>query len=234
MDRVPSLHVRVPRTPPRAAVLVLHGGQARSTRPTRASNAASLRMIPFARALRRTGGGTGLVVARVRYLVRGWNGSAASPVPDARWALARLGERYPGLPVALVGHSMGGRVALAVADAPGVRAVVALAPWVEPDDSVLPATGRRLLVAHGTRDRVTDPRASAAFAERAREAGVQVSYVEVRGDGHPMLRRAPLWHALAAQFVVGALTAPALSDIGEAEVTNLVQRALAGEHSLVV
>ncbi len=49
-----------------------------------------------------------------------------------------------------------------------------------------------------------------------------------------MLRRAALWHAFAAQFVVGALTDPALSDIGDAAVTNLVQRALAGEHLLVV
>ena len=234
MDKVPALRVRAPRMSPRSVVLVLHGGQARSSRPTRASNVASLRMIPFARALRRTGDGTGLVVARLRYLVRGWNGSTASPVPDARWALARLGELYPGLPVALLGHSMGGRVALAVADAPAVRAVVALAPWVEPGDAVVPTSGRRLLVAHGTRDRVTDPRASAAFAERARDAGARVSYLEVRGDGHPMLRRAALWHALAAQFVVGALTDPALSDIGDAAVTNLVQRALAGEHSLVV
>jgi alpha-beta hydrolase superfamily lysophospholipase len=234
MDRVPALQVRVPSTPPRSVALVLHGGQARSNRPTRASNAANLRMIPFARALHRTGDGTGLVVARLRYLVRGWNGSKASPVPDTRWALARLGERYPDLPVALLGHSMGGRVALTVADAPGVLAVVALAPWVEPGDAATALTGRRLLVAHGTRDRVTDPRASAAFAARAREAGAQVSYLEVRGDGHAMLRRAGLWHALVAQFVVGALADPALSDISNAAVTNLVQRALAGEYSLVV
>ena len=58
MDTVPALHVRAPRTSPRSVVLVLHGGQARSNRPTRASNAANLRMIPFARALHRAGDGT--------------------------------------------------------------------------------------------------------------------------------------------------------------------------------
>jgi alpha-beta hydrolase superfamily lysophospholipase len=234
MDRAPSLRVREPRTSPRSVVLVLHGGQARSTRPTRASNAASLRMIPFARALQRAADDTGLVVARLRYLIRGWNGSMQSPVPDARWALAQLGERYPDLPIALVGHSMGGRVALAVADTRGVRAVVALAPWVEPGDAVGPLNGLHLLVAHGTRDRVTDPHASAAFAEQAREAGARVSYLGVRGEGHAMLRRAGVWHALAAQFVRGALTDPALSGLGDGSVTNLVRRALAGEYSLVV
>jgi alpha-beta hydrolase superfamily lysophospholipase len=225
----PTLLVRVPRTPPRAVALVLHGGQARSTRATRASNAASLRMIPFARALRRAGDDTGLVVARLRYLIRGWNGPTASPVPDARWALARLSERYPGLPVALVGHSMGGRVALTVADTPAVRAVVALAPWIEAGDPAGPLAGRRLLVAHGTRDRVTDPRASAAFAERARDAGAQVSYVAMRGEGHAMLRRAALWHALAAHFAVSALTD---HDGGRGAAASLVRRALAGEYSL--
>ncbi len=173
MDTVPALHVRAPRTSPRSVVLVLHGGQARSNRPTRASNAASLRMIPFARALRRTGDATGLVVARLRYLVRGWNGSTASPVHDARWALTRLGERYAGLPVALLGHSMGGRVALAIADAPRVRAVVALAPWVEPGDAVLPTTGRRLLVAHGTREATSKCAVTATRCCDARRCGTR-------------------------------------------------------------
>src|SRR3954451_24592605 len=148
MPEAPRLRVREPRTTPRAVVLVLHGGQARSVRPTRAWSVAAARMVPFARAIARAGDDAGLLVARLRYGVRGWNGSAQSPVPDARWALDRLAARHPGLPVALVGHSMGGRVALTVAGLPEVRAVVALAPWVERGDPPDPLAGRLLLVAH--------------------------------------------------------------------------------------
>lgn len=221
----PPLRIREPPTPPRAVVLVLHGGRARSTRATRPWHPAVLRMIPFARAL--SGSGGGLVVARLRYRVRGWNGQHRSPVPDARWALGRLAGRYPGLPVALVGHSMGGRVALAVADEPGVHAVVALAPWIEPGEPAEPVAGRRVLIAHGTRDHTTDPAASATFARRANTA-----YVSVRGSGHAMLRRAGLWHGLATAFVLAALPDARVSGAGD--VSNLVRRALAGEPSLVV
>ncbi|HEY7047380.1 MAG TPA: alpha/beta fold hydrolase [Jatrophihabitantaceae bacterium] len=224
----PTLRVHEPRTPPRAVVLVLHGGKARSEVPTAPWNGAVLRMIPFARTVARY---DGVVVARLRYRVRGWNGAARSPVADTRDALDELRRRYPDRPVALIGHSMGGRTALYVADEPGVRAVVALAPWIEQYDRVEPLTGRRLLIAHGDRDRITDPAASAAFARRAAEVA-DVSYVQVRSSEHTMLRRAPLWHELAAAFAVAAVIDG--RPVGTDHVTNVVHRALAGEASLVV
>ncbi len=234
MERPATLRLHEPRTAARSVALVLHGGQARSLRPTQPWNGATVRMIPFARSLARTGDDAGLVVARLRYLLRGWNGRLQSPVGDARSALARLAQRYPDLPIALVGHSMGGRVAFRVADTTNVRAVVALAPWVEPDDSAEHLAGRQLLVAHGTNDRVTDPAASAAFAERARESGARVTYVSVRGAGHTMLQRSGLWHDIATQFALAALFGTSASGHSASVVTNLVRRALAGEHSLVV
>lgn len=224
----PTLRVHEPRTSPRAVVLVLHGGKARSEVPTAPWNGAVLRMVPFARAVARY---DGLAVARLRYRVRGWNGAAQSPVADARDALAELRRRYPERPVALIGHSMGGRAALYVADEPDVRAVVALAPWVEQYDRVEPVSGRRLLIAHGDHDHITDPAASAAFARRAAEVA-DVSYVSVRGSAHTMLRRAGLWHELAAAFTVAAVIDG--RPVGKDHVTNVVRRALAGEASLVV
>ena len=77
-------------------------------------------MLPFARVLRSRGGRYGLVVWRLRYRYRGWNGEEASPLQDARWAVAEAGRLHPGLPVVLVGHSMGGRAAVHVAGEDGV------------------------------------------------------------------------------------------------------------------
>jgi alpha-beta hydrolase superfamily lysophospholipase len=196
-------------------------------------------MRPFAAVLWRTGRAHGLVVARLRYGVRGWNGDARSPVTDARWALRELTRRFPGVAVGLVGHSMGGRAALAVADDPAVISVVALAPWIEPSDRSEPLAGRRLLIAHGSLDRVTDPAASAEFAERARAFAAQVTYVDIAGEKHAMLRRPMLWHHLAAGFSVGTLFDRTMSNdapfgTGGAQATNVVKNALAGQHSLTV
>jgi len=59
--------------------------------------------------------------------------------------------------------------------------------------------GRRVLLAHGSADTVTRPGDTWAYAGRAR-AVTSVTALEVRGGDHPMLRRASLWHAIAAEF----------------------------------
>ena len=108
-----------------------------SHRPVRAHQLAVLRMRPFVASLRRHGGRDGLVVAQLRYRVRGWNGADRSPVADAAWALDRLiATASRTCPSALVGHSMGGRTAMYVAGHESVRAVVGLAPWIEAGDPV--------------------------------------------------------------------------------------------------
>lgn len=191
-------------------------------------------MIPFARSIGRAGRDHGVLVARVRYRLRGWNGRDRSPVADARVALAQLSQRYADLPVALVGHSMGGRVAFAVANAPGVRAVLALAPWVAAQDDVEPLAGREVLVVHGLDDQVTDPDASAAFTARAAAAGVHARYVGVRRSGHTLLWRAPLWHALASGFVLAALGNPDIGLHSRHAGVRAVQCAVHGERRLIV
>ncbi|RKS68023.1 alpha/beta hydrolase family protein [Motilibacter peucedani] len=179
-------------TAPPAVALVLHGGRERSTEVSRRRHLASLRMVPFAHALRRAG----LETCSVRYRVRGWNADA-SPVADALAALERVREAYASVPVVLVGHSMGGRVALRLAGEPDVAGVVALAPWVPPGEPVRFSPGGRLRVLHGDRDTWTDPAGSRAYVQRAVDAGVDATWEAVPGDGHAMLRRAPLWHRLA-------------------------------------
>lgn len=224
----PFLTVRPPDDEPRAIALVLHGGRARSEGRVRANQLAVVRMAPFAGGLARAGRRRGLAVARMRYLQRGWNGVAQAPVADVRWVLDELAKRYPGVPVALVGHSMGGRAAIYAADHPSVRAVVGLAPWLEPNDPYRSVAGCDVLVVHGDADRITSPGASAAWTRRAATVAASAAYVSVRGEGHAMLRRAGLWHELTADYVVAKM----LGD--NATGTGVVAKVLAGEPSLVV
>ena len=229
----PVLHVDAPGRVS-AVALVLHGGRERSLMATRPWQLAVLRMLPFATSLRRAGAGHGLAVARLRYRVRGWNGSSRSPVADAEWALEQLAARFPGAPVALVGHSMGGRTALYAAGHPSVGAVVGLAPWVEPGDAVDPVAGRRLLVVHGDRDRITSPVNSSVFAAKAAGIAASVTYVTLHGEQHAMLARPRLWHELATGYVLAVLCGAPPSETVGPTTANVLTKALDGETALAL
>src|SRR4051794_32010909 len=70
----PRLTIAAPDGSVRAVALVLHGGRAKSEAPVRRTNLTVVRMTPFATSLRQAGADLGLAVARLRYVVRGWNG----------------------------------------------------------------------------------------------------------------------------------------------------------------
>jgi pimeloyl-ACP methyl ester carboxylesterase len=229
----PDLIVAGSAGPVRGIAVVLHGGRSKSHMPVRATQLAVLRMQPFVHALRRHAA-DGLVVAQVRYRVRGWNGAERSPVPDTLWGLDELVRRFPDVPVALVGHSMGGRAAMYAAGHDAVRSVVGLAPWIESGDAVAPLAGRRVLIIHGDADRMTDPRASAGFARRAERVAESVTYVRVEGEKHAMLRRASLWHRLAAGFVAGTVLGLDPDESDGVDITNVLAGALAGQPEFVV
>lgn len=198
--------------PTRAVVLVLHGGQERSREPTTARQLAVLRMVPIARGVHRRVRRSGGAVWLLRNTVRGWNEPDASPLADARWALARVRAEHGDVPVVLVGHSMGGRTALRLLGEPSVVGAVALAPWLPERDPVAQANGKAVLIAHGNADVVTSPSLSRLWAERARRAGAEVTYEVVCGDIHAMLLRWRRWQALTERFVLRCLrSAGALS-----------------------
>ncbi len=212
----------------RAVVLVLHGGKAVSHEPSRARHLSAARLVPVARRLHRELAPLGVEVRMVRYRYRGWNRTEASPVADAVWALAQIREAHPGLPIVLVGHSMGGRAALRVAGDPSVVGVVALAPWCEQADPVEQLAGQRLRILHGSRDKWTDPRASAALAERAAALGADVRWTDMGPVGHFMLRHRSRWAELVVYLVSDALLAAGLDGMspsaprrtGTASATN--------------
>jgi predicted esterase len=189
-------------------VVVAHGGQVSSTETTTAVQPAVLRMIPIVAAIRYALRGSGTVVVRPRFGLRGWNGDQAAPVDDLNQALDGIAATYGPLPVVLIGHSMGARAAMRAAGHPSVYAAAGLAPWLPPDEPVGQLAGRRVLLAHGTADAVTNPQETWAYVERAR-AVTQVAAIEVRDSDHPMLRRARMWHAIAAEFARAALELPA-------------------------
>jgi predicted esterase len=188
----------------RAAALVLHGGKETSDSPVAARQLAVLRMVPLARHLVAVGAERGLAVWRLRFRYRGWNEDSAHPMEDLEWALRQMRLRHGGVPVVIVGHSMGGRAALRGAGADGVAGVVGLAPWVPEGEPREQLSGRRVLVVHGARDRITSAQRSREFVAAIRPIAEEAIYVGLRGSGHAMLQRTQLWNRLTSDFVLHA------------------------------
>lgn len=184
--------------------LVLHGGGEKGFGPMPWWEGPVIRMKPFARAIEQRAGDR-LAVVRLKNRYFGWNGSEQTPLADARWALDQVRARYPGLPIAMIGHSMGGRVVTHLAGEPQVTTIVGLGPWVEDGDPRLGRPGLRVLLMHGVNDRTTSPRRSEALGDELRAQGADVTWRPVEGDGHPMLRHARTWHSEVAEFVTDSL-----------------------------
>lgn len=202
LAHAPVVTIRPARGATKAVVLVLHGGRVNSYEPVRARHLSPSRMIPFAKLLHRNGARHGLSVWSLRNRVRGWNGEERSPVQDARWALDKIREAHSNVPVYLVGHSMGGSVAIAVADDPLVKAIVALAPWTDATSPAEPVRGRNVLIIHGDKDRWTSPASSQNFAERAVGLAQEIFYVRLNGAGHFMFNKIAIWHRLTVAYVL--------------------------------
>lgn len=195
---------------PTRRVSVLHGGRAHSLAPARPWGLAALRMRPFLSELRSTLAPWDASVTLVRYRLRGWNGDRADAAVDARAAVAQAAKGPGRTSIVLVGHSMGGRAALAAADHWQVTGVVALAPWTPAHEPVDHLAGKTVHILHAPEDQVTDPHASRAFAERACRAGAQATWEPVAGSGHAMLCHARTWHTRTAALVREHLGAPPL------------------------
>ncbi|MFJ3235018.1 dienelactone hydrolase family protein [Streptomyces sp. NPDC086787] len=181
------------------ALITLHGGRADSYAPSRPWHLAALRMRPVLRAAASAVSLDHVLLGEVRYRLRGWN--QGDPVDDVLGALGELRQVYGAVPVVLIGHSMGGRAALRASAHPQVQGVLALAPWLPADEPSDHLRGRRIVVVHGDRDRVTSARASVAYVERAREAGACAGTVLVERGDHAMVRRSGLWHRAVAEIV---------------------------------
>lgn len=183
---------------------MLHGGAETGLGEVRTWGLPYLRMVPLARTLHRAVAAHGVEVRLLRNRFRGWNDPDLHPVEDARRALEQIRAERPGVPVYLVGHSMGARVALRVADDPAVTAVCALAPWTPPGEPVEPVKACTVVMAHGRLDHITSPAESHAYAVRARHLAARLVRFELRSEAHAMLLRPGAWNRIVREFGLDA------------------------------
>jgi dienelactone hydrolase len=166
------------------AVICVNGGQAAAVEGTWSASLEWLvaRLAPQFPQLR---------FAEVKYRIKSWN-RFDSCLADARSAIERVDAER----TLLLGFSMGGAVAISVADDSRVEGVLGLAPWLPDRLSVEPLRGRRLDVIHGSLDRPlpglpgVSPAGSRRGFERAQALGVPGTYTLIQGALHAIALRA--------------------------------------------
>jgi len=201
----PSLMRRDAAGKTRGLVLVLHGGKQRSDEVVDGRSLSWRRCHALQRAIAPRLGDAGVGSWLLRYRHRGWNGGAG-PIEDARWALEQVRRDHGDVPVVLLGHSMGARTAVHVADDPHVLGVIGLAPWLPGDEPVTALAGRHLVAAHGRRDKITSYRATAAYVERARPVAASAVLHDMGPVGHYLLRQVRAWNELASGSALSMLS----------------------------
>jgi hypothetical protein len=72
--------------------------------------------------------------------------------------------------------------------------------------------GRTVVIAHGTRDRVTSPAGSLAYALHAHDTASRLCRFEVARSGHAMLERFRTWQRLVRRVVLPAVGIGAWDD----------------------
>lgn len=183
---------------PEGVVLMLHGGEVEDLAPLRRWDPSPIVVRVMTDKLSRQQ--PRLTFVRLLNAVSGWNEPIRSPVADAEWALMRLRQVYPDLPIAVVGHSMGGRTAFELADAEAVSAVVGLAPWLADAYDETRFLDTPTLIVHGRADTITSQDASADLVRRIRVAGGSAAYLSVPG-WHSLGFRPRVWQRQVGAFL---------------------------------
>jgi dienelactone hydrolase len=151
-----------------------------------------------------------LAYAELRYHDRNWRAIAAC-LRDAREALAVLPSAAQVVPI---GFSMGGGIAIAIADDPRVSGAIGLAPWVPEQIPLGQLRGKRLALIHGSRDRAlpflpgVPAEASRRLLGRVSAVGALASLTLIEGAIHAIAVNTPFglvplpharaWSAVAA------------------------------------
>jgi predicted esterase len=189
---------------PRALIVMLHGGKDRGHEVVDGRSLSWRRTAVMQRDIARRVQEAGVSTWLLRFTHRGWNGGTAR-IADARRVLEAVRGELGEVPVCLLGHSMGARTAVHVADDPQVRGVVALAPWFPPGESIEALRGKQLYAAHGSRDRITSARATQDYVRRAADVAQTAEFVDMGPLGHYLLRGRGAWNACALQASLAVL-----------------------------
>lgn len=192
----------------RAVIVMFHGGKPRSTKEVDGRSLSWRRSAVMQRAISPAANERGVSVWLTRFAESGWNADSPtgpSPIPDARWTLDKVRSEFGDVPVVLLGHSMGARTAVAVADDPSVNGVVALAPWFPPDEPIDALRGKHLVAAQGRRDRITSFAHTETFVRRASRLATSAQMIDMGDLGHYLLKGSARWNDVATSQCLDVL-----------------------------
>lgn len=184
---------------PAGVVLMLHGGAETPGRiPVTALYPGYLRVRLLQRSVRGALGRAGLATWLVRNEWTSWAAptaaDAGAPVADARAGLDAVRSAYGEVPVVLVGHSMGARTGLRLADHPQVVGLVGLAPWFPESESVDPLRDRHLAVAVNGADTEVSPHEARLFVERVGGLARSTDFRRIGDQGPGLLAHGMGFH----------------------------------------
>lgn len=204
--------VRMKHTPKgavRAVALVFHGGSEGAGTKAVGEWSPSYRRAAYLHWCvknRLADQGIALWLTRFRFDNWAYNGAApgSTQVDDSEAAIEQASIDYPGVPVVLIGHSMGARVAVRVAAQAHVAGVIGLAPWFPAEEAVDTLTDRHLAVAVNPGDPHATAAEATAYCARAAARAISVEYQEIGSEslgrrargyvGHGMVTNPSQWH----------------------------------------
>ncbi|MCW2819148.1 MAG: alpha/beta fold hydrolase [Marmoricola sp.] len=193
---------------PAGVVLMLHGGAETPGKiPVTPLYPGYLRVRLLQRSVRDALGQAGLATWLVRNRWTSWAAPTehdeGAPVADGRAGLEAVRAAYGGVPVVLVGHSMGARTALRLADHPQVVGLVGLAPWFPASEPVGPLRDRHLAVAVNGADTEVSPREARVFVERVGGLARSAEFRRIGDQGPGLLAHGMGFHPRRwSEFVV--------------------------------